>query len=221
MIYVLLSLHPSLIFLLYLFWTFISVFSLIFYLPWFTQPDFLALPIVSFCLVAIEQEQHLTNNFNLKTFNIETKISPKTFLYLRLEKYFFPILFAESNKIWKVITFFRVIWNETDFRFVPNQTENGYYNPDSEVYFVCVIRVFCTPRNKIVSLVESNGIWIYLQFTCSFFGNLNSDQFLVPKSGVFPINDLQTPLRSGGHIYMKDEQCTETNEKSFYNLCDF
>ena len=32
------------------------------------------------------------------------------------------------TQIWIVITIFRLIWNRTDVRLVPNQSENGKYN---------------------------------------------------------------------------------------------
>ena len=35
-----------------------------------------------------------------------------------------------SNKIWIVITNFRLIWYQTEFRLVPNQSGNGNYNPN-------------------------------------------------------------------------------------------
>ena len=36
--------------------------------------------------------------------------------------------FIKSNRIQIVFTIFRLIWNQTDVRLVPNQLENGKYN---------------------------------------------------------------------------------------------
>ena len=45
---------------------------------------------------------------------------------IRTEKYFQNLIKATRNQI--VFTTFRLIWNQTDVRLVPNQSENGKYN---------------------------------------------------------------------------------------------
>ena len=39
--------------------------------------------------------------------------------------------------------------------------------------------------------------------------------------GLFLVNDMQTPPLRNGYIYMKDAQCTETNEKSIFRFLFF
>ena len=41
-------------------------------------------------------------------------------------KYFRNLIKSTQNQI--VFTIFRLIWNQTDVRLVPNQLENGKYN---------------------------------------------------------------------------------------------
>ena len=46
---------------------------------------------------------------------------------LHAEKNFLNIVESSQNQI--VLTIFRLIWHQTDVRLVPNQSENGKYNP--------------------------------------------------------------------------------------------
>ena len=75
--------------------------------------------------------------------------------FLHTEKYFRNLIELNGNQI--VFIIFRLIWNQTDVRLVPNQLENGKYNLIS-VRFNKISKIFlCVqdlPGNEVVVVVD-------------------------------------------------------------------
>ena len=61
--------------------------------------------------------------------------------HAQTEKYFRNLIKSNQNQI--VFTIFRLIWNQTDFRLVPNQSENSKYSRISLWFNEISERFFC------------------------------------------------------------------------------
>ena len=57
----------------------------------------------------------------------------------------------KSNRNLTVYTIFRWIWNQTDIRLIPNQSEDGEYNNKSSKIFLCVY----TQTKTITAVLET------------------------------------------------------------------
>ena len=55
------------------------------------------------------------------------KFAGDSYVRIYTEKYFLNLVKSNQNKI--VLTIFRLIWNQNQFRLVQNQSENGKSNP--------------------------------------------------------------------------------------------
>ena len=84
----------------------------------------------------VEAEAHFTSPSTAWVRGARQSVGP-----LYTEKYFWNLI--KSNRYQIIFTIFWLIWNQTDVRCVPNQSENGKYNLISVSFnkiFLCVRR---------------------------------------------------------------------------------
>ena len=78
---------------------------------------------------------------------------------------------VKLNKIWIVITFSRLIWDQTEFRLVTNQREKYNYNPNL-IRFEIVKIFFCIKSILSRDYKATKCVWLWL-FISLFFEIVN------------------------------------------------